>query len=266
MRRRLIHMSAHPLLWARFLYRHDLRHEDVRLMDNPRFADWEPMYRVAREPLARLTGRTPEELDRFYRELAPIHRQLEAEAGRLQGASALMQAPLLYLIVRATHPALALETGVSSGFSSRLILEALEANGSGELHSIGVAQVAAGRSSDGLGDAVAARPIGYLVSERLRARWHLHFGRSDDVMPGLLTSLAQPLDLFLHDSRHQYDTMTWEYTTALPHLRPNGLLLSHDIHTCRAWPDFIAARSLAGDEELDHDLGGVRVPIAPARG
>ena len=36
--------------------------------------------------------------------------------------------------------------------------------------------------------------------------------------------------MFHHDSLHTWDHMTWEFETAYPHLRPDGVLASDDIH------------------------------------
>jgi len=225
---------------------------------NPRFADWRPMYDVCRPALGRLTGASAAQLDQLYEEMAPIHAALIAEAGSVPSAGALIQAPLLYLMVRTTRPARVIETGISSGYSARLILEAMELNGAGHLDSIGI---------DAFGILDAARPalgdrtIGWLVPDRLKSRWMLHKGKSDELLPGILAAHPGELDLFLHDSLHKYPTMHWEYSTAWPHLRPGGFLASHDIHANLAWPDFLRENHLAGDEQLDHDLGVVKVPV-----
>jgi hypothetical protein len=227
---------------------------------NPRFRDWGPMFRVARGPLARLTGRPIDELDRAFAELAPVQAQLRAEAGALPSAGALIQAPLLYVIVRVLRPLRIIETGISSGYSARLILEALDRNGGGHLDSIGVDVFAMRPESSGPGAGLQGRHVGWLVPDRLKERWSLHIGRSEEVLPGLIVPGRRDLDVFLHDSLHQYPTMHWEYSTAFPALASQGLLASHDVHANAAWGDFLREHALHGDVELDHDLGAVRVP------
>lgn len=259
-RRRFYHLGRHPLAWARYVYERELRHRDVRFRVNPRFADWRPMYRVARGALARLTGRPPAELDGYFAELAPLHGALAEEVGELPSAGAMMQAPLLYVAFRAARPRTVVETGVSSGYSARLILEALERNGEGKLWSIGIARIAVGVMDPTEVERVRSRPVGWLVPDRLRHRWACRIGPSEELLEGILGSEARPLDVFIHDSLHHYDRMTAEYTLAEPALVPGGWLLSHDIHNNRAWPDFLARTGWTGDEELDHDLGAVRVP------
>lgn len=265
--RRMRHLLGHPVAWMRYLYRRELRHEDVPFGINPRFFDWRPMYRSARPALARLARTGPDELDRYFAEIVPLHEALYEEVGRLPSAGAMMQAPLLYLLVRALRPERIVETGVSSGYSARLILEALARNGAGRLWSIGIEKIAVGARADGADGAFRARPVGWLVPEPLRSRWALRIGPSEALLARVLAEEADPLDLFIHDSLHVYERMMAEYTAAYPYLRPGGLLLSHDIHHNPAWPEFLARHRLTGDEELDHDLGAVRRPSpGPSQG
>jgi len=218
------------------------------------------MYRVARTPMARLTGRPLDQLDRAFSELGPLYAQLRAEAGALPSAGALMQAPLLYVIVRVLRPQRIIETGISSGYSARLILEALEKNGGGHLDSIGVDVFALQKDRSATPSALEGRHVGWLVPDRLKGRWDLHVGRSDELLPPLVSPGIRDLDLFLHDSLHQYPTMHWEYSTAFPALAPGAVLASHDVHANAAWGDFLRERALPADVELDHDLGAVRLP------
>lgn len=230
----------------------------MRFRVNPRFRDFRPMYRVSRRPLARLLGAPESELDGYFEELAPIHAALTEETGSLPGAGALIQAPLLYVAVRKLRPTRVIETGISSGYSARLILEALARNGAGRLESIGIDVFALAASTGGVAPELAGRRVGWLVPARLQPYWALHLGRSDEVLPRLEGG-AEP-DLFLHDSLHQYPTMQAEYGWAWDHMPAGGWLFSHDVHANRAWPDFVAAHALAGDVEMDHDLGGVHLP------
>jgi hypothetical protein len=210
--------------------------------------------------LARVLGTEPERLDPIFAELDGVHARLVEEAGSVPSAGALMQAPLLYVLVRFARCRWVVETGISSGYSARLMLEALAKNDNGgRLDSIGidVFGMTPGRSDDPSG--MAGRRIGWLVPESLRSRWSLHVGRSNEELPKLLAERTEPLDLFLHDSLHQYGTMLWEYETAWPRIPPAGFLASHDVHANRAWPEFVSSRADAGaPEEIDHDLGIVR--------
>ncbi|MCI4331353.1 MAG: class I SAM-dependent methyltransferase [Thermoplasmata archaeon] len=243
-------------MWVR-----EFRQQEIRFDVNPRFRDWEPMYRVSRAALARLLAASEPELDALFEETRPIQAALRAEAGPLPSAGALIQAPLLYIAVRRLRPQWVIETGISSGYSARLILEALARNGSGRLDSIGIDVFALAASTGGVAPELAGRRVGWLVPERLHAFWTLHLGRSEEVLPKLAG--GDPVDVFLHDSLHQYPTMLAEYEWAFSQFATGGWLFSHDVHANRAWPDFLSRHSVAGDEEMDHDLGAVRVPAHP---
>jgi hypothetical protein len=222
------------------------------------------MYHVARNALARVTGRPVAELDAYFDELTPLQADLLQSVGGLPTAGALMQGPLLYVMARALRPRRVIETGISSGYSARLLLEALERNGDGHLDSIGIDVFGATRRPGEAPTPLDQRHVGWLVPDRLKHRWSLLLGTSEEQLPPLLAGGRKDLDLFLHDSLHQYATMRWEYSTAFPALAPGGLLCSHDVHANQAWPEFLREHALAGDEELDHDLGAVRLPQAPA--
>jgi hypothetical protein len=220
------------------------------------------MYRVARSSLVRLTGASASTLDDYFAELAPVAAALREEVGAQPSAGALMQAPLLYVIARSLRPSWVVETGISSGYSARLLLEALERNGEGRLDSLGIDVFAMGRRAGDPQPGLEGRHVGWLVPDRLKARWNLTIGRSEERLPGLLAGRGRTLDLFVHDSLHQYPTMMWEYSAAWPALRPGGTLTSHDVHANAAWRDFLTRQHLSGDEELDHDLGAVRAPAS----
>jgi predicted O-methyltransferase YrrM len=122
----------------------------------------------------------------------------------------------LYLLVRAARPRMVVETGVLYGASSAHILAALARNGGGELHSLE------------LGRDHHEPPHDHFVPRDLQRHWTLVIGDSRDELRSLLNRCA-PVDLFLHDSLHTFDHMTWEFETALPSLSPSGILASDDI-------------------------------------
>jgi Methyltransferase domain len=258
----LLHLSGHPLWWAEYVWIRELRHREVTFRQNPRFRDWRPTYRVARAPLARLAQRPVGELDAYFEELAPLQADLLGSVGPLPSAGALMQAPLLYVLVRALRPKRLIETGISSGYSARLILEAIERNGDGHLTSIGIDVFGRTPQPGEAASPLETRRIGWLVPDRLKGAWTLRVGTSEEHLPELVAGGRRDLDVFLHDSLHQYATMRWEYATAFPALSDGALLASHDIHANAAWPEFVREHRLGGDEELDHDLGAVRTSLA----
>jgi len=141
------------------------------------------------------------------------------------------EAAELYVIVRAARPRVMVETGVASGISSAHILRAMERNGEGTLHSIDLPNVQQGSVL------AQGRTSGWMVPDALRARWKLLLGDARGLVPEVLKALDR-VDVFLHDSDHSYEHMTFEYELAWPKLEPGGLLLSDDTHLHTAWQDF----------------------------
>jgi len=66
---------------------------------------------------------------------------------------------------------------------------------------------------------------------------NLLIGDSHGLLLPLLARLGT-IDVFIHDSLHNYDHMLWEYRTAFPFLRPGGLLFSDDAAWNSAFPEF----------------------------
>ena len=147
------------------------------------------------------------------------------------------EAAELYAVVRAFKPGVIIATGVSSGISSAHILRALAANGTGQLYSIDLPNVQEG---SGLPE---GRTSGWIVPDSLRGRWKLHIGDTRKLLPELLGTLDR-VDIFMHDSDHSYEAMTFEYEQAFPKLASGGLLLSDDTHLHTAWDDFCVKHGL----------------------
>jgi predicted O-methyltransferase YrrM len=120
--------------------------------------------------------------------------------------------------VRALAPDLIVETGVANGVSSSYLLLALQMNGRGQLHSVGLADP---------NYLPEGREPGWLVPEWLRASWKIHLGDARDILPGLFAKLGT-VDMFIHDSLHTYEHMMWEFEASYPSLRSGGLLLADD--------------------------------------
>lgn len=157
----------------------------------------------------------------------------------------------LYALTRKLKPAIIVETGVCSGFSSALILQALHMNEHGHLYSVDFPELIGKEYEpdtfwEGKGNAVVPRgkASGWLIPEYLRHRWTLHLGKSQDVLPGLLQSLGS-IDIFIHDSEHSYECMMFEYQRGFSALRSGGLLISDDIMWNTAFFDFAKQHSIS---------------------
>ena len=122
----------------------------------------------------------------------------------------------LYLRLRAARPSVVVETGVLEGASSAQNLAAMARTGSGEL------------PSNALGCPPGEPSHDFLVPPDLASRWTYIRGSVREELPPLLARLGT-IDMFNHDSLHTFENMTWEYETAFGHLRPGGVLSSHDV-------------------------------------
>ena len=135
-------------------------------------------------------------------------------------------ARLCYLSCRLLEPEVVIETGVAYGVSSAFILQALNENGRGRLHSVDLPPLR--REYE--------RHWGIAVPDGLRDRWQLHRGPSKRILPNLLERTG-PVDLFVHDSLHTRRNMAREFDAVWPRLRPGGTLLADDVERNRAFTD-----------------------------
>ena len=139
----------------------------------------------------------------------------------------------LYGLCRILKPDVIVETGVAYGLSSSYILKALQENGKGTLYSID-STFRPWESSAMIGDAVPSD---------LRKQWKLILGSSSQKLIEVLNSLEK-IDIFLHDSLHTYENMSYEFETSWPYLTKNGFLLSDDIIDNNAFHDFYLSKEL----------------------
>ena len=128
------------------------------------------------------------------------------------------QAQAIWCIIAHLRPATVLETGVAHGITSRVVLEGLERNGSGQLWSVDLPAV----------DPALHSEIGVAVPEDLRSRWTYVAGSSRERLPHVLANL-QRLDLFVHDSLHTERNLRFELDSAWPLVRPGGVVVVDDI-------------------------------------
>lgn len=154
---------------------------------------------------------------------------------------------ILYSIVRACKPDIVVETGVAHGVSSAFILCAMHENNKGHLYSIDLppyeayTEIVEGRINvlkDGQTHWITEKyPVGDFVPDYLRDRWTIILGDAKKELPTLLKKIGG-ISIFFHDSLHTYEHMSFEYVTAWPNIRANGLLLSHDVLWNKAFLDF----------------------------
>ena len=154
------------------------------------------------------------------------------------------EAEAIWCLVAHTRPATVVETGVARGLTSRVILERLQRNGTGQLCSVDLPAVDPGLHHE----------IGIAVPETLRPRWTYVAGTSRRRLPGLVRRLKR-VDLFVHDSLHTGRNTGFELDTVWPALAPGGVAVVDDIDHSLGFSRFtervapahwIAARHVTG--------------------
>ena len=228
MRHLLILRSLLPFA-ARFFYRHPTKLEQLR----QHWTDYTGRF----EKMAVLTQQEISHVERIFYELEcqePLFRELNGIGG--MG----MHPVIYYALVRLVRPKVIVETGVSSGFSSRFLLLALERNGSGELHSIDLPNQDVELDSSGARQKdllPAGKELAWLVPHHLRGRWQFHLGDAKELLPALLQSLGS-IDIFIHDSLHTYEHMLFEFRCAWPYIMHDGYLPCDDTDWNPAFVEF----------------------------
>lgn len=131
-----------------------------------------------------------------------------------------------YCATRIRKPRLVVETGVSDGLGSAVLVRAMQRN-----------------ATDGAPGRVIGVDIdptaGWLLDEGLRRDQELVIEDSHSALPRLLA--GQQVDLFIHDSNHHYAHEAGEYQLVRPFLAPEALVLSDNSHAVPALEDWARA-------------------------
>jgi len=221
--------------------------------------------------IAALTGANRREIGSVLEELEALlpmeeeirHRHLAA--GRESYAQ--IRAPFeLFALVRLLRPAHIVEAGVSSGVSSAHFLAALRRNRSGRLHSIDQptrqrgARLTRGESEVSIPPGLET---GWAVPERLRERWDLRLGPSEELLPRVVSEV-EGIGLFLHDDLHTAAHLSFELRTVRPRLAPGAVVLADNTSwTGDAFPAFARELGARVVRRGRGDLVGLRVPATP---
>lgn len=149
-----------------------------------------------------------------------------------------------YALIRKYQPEKIIETGVLHGYSTLFILLALRKNGRGELHSIDLPNKTDTPSEEFFGNGSISNGLpadkepGWLVPQELHDRWNLYLGKSQRLLPEVITDLGD-IDFFFHDSEHTIACMLLEFELAWEWLNDGGIIVSDDIDKNSAFDDFI---------------------------
>lgn len=143
---------------------------------------------------------------------------------------------LLYYLVRVLNPEIVLETGVAAGFSSQIILKALDKNQSGKLYSSDFPYF---RLPD------PEKYIGILVEPGLKDRWELFIKGDDKNLPLILEKLkGRTIDIFHYDSDKSYSGRTRAIEMVRPYLSEQAIVILDDIDDNAHFKDWIEKEGL----------------------
>lgn len=161
---------------------------------------------------------------RLFAHLARAHARVGRESYGEIGAPLELQA-----LVRLRAPRHIVEVGVSSGVSSAYLLNALEKNDRGTLHSVDLPSFP--RTSGALRglprnswSLPPGRSTGWAVPFPLRKRWDLRLGDKSDVLP-LLAGELPDIDLLVYDVPHEDRTTRVELRILNPLLNAGSVVI-----------------------------------------
>ena len=137
-------------------------------------------------------------------------------------------AQAVWCLICHLRPGKVIETGVARGVTSRVILEALERNGAGQLWSIDLPAT----------DPSLHDEIGVAVPRRLYGRWTYIAGTSRRELPKLLSQIA-PIDIFVHDSSHTERNILFELEQAWGAIQ-EGAAVADDVQQSAGFARFAA--------------------------
>ena len=222
--------------------------------------------------IAALTGANRREIGGVLEELEALlpleeeirHRHLAA--GR-EGYAQICAPFELFTIARLLRPEHIVEAGVSSGVSSAHFLAALRRNRRGRLHSIDLPlrqrgpELARGESMVAV---PPGRTSGWAIPDRLRERWDLRLGPSEELLPALVREL-DGIGIFLHDDLHTPAHLDFELRTVRPHLAPGAVVVADNTRwTGDAFPRFARAVGARVARRGRGDLVALRMPASPS--
>lgn len=146
-----------------------------------------------------------------------------------------------YALIREVKPKVIIETGTADGCSTSWILSAMHKNNQGLLLSIDIPPQ---KGKLTMNSSLSVDNVGYLIPHPYRNRWKYHAGDAKELLPKLL--IENDVDIFIHDSLHTRTHMLFEYNCARALMRPNTIIISHDILWNKAFFSFTASHNLKG--------------------
>ena len=136
----------------------------------------------------------------------------------------------VWCVTRHTRPEVVVETGVAHGITSRIVLEALRQNDSGQLFSIDLPFPF---------DHQLHAETGVAVTDECRPRWSYLEGSSRQRLPRLLAEVGH-VEVFIHDSLHTAKNTLFEMEQVASAMSPGGVMLIDDIGSHEGFKTFAA--------------------------
>ncbi len=134
----------------------------------------------------------------------------------------------IYAMTLSLRPEVIVETGVGPGTTSYAFLSAARTYG-GKLVSFDLGKA--------YGQEKVPEPVGFVVPEELKESWHLILGNTSETLPQNITKYGKP-SVFMHDSEHTYEHVTFELETALEALTDRFLIIVDNFDWTQGPEDF----------------------------
>lgn len=159
-----------------------------------------------------------------------------------------------YALIRDTKPEVVIETGTADGCLTSWVLSAMHKNNRGKLLSIDIPPQ---KGKLGMTTSLSTNNVGHLIPHAYRDRWEYHAGDAKELLPKLL--IENDVDIFIHDSLHTRTHMLFEYNCARALMRPNTIIISHDILWNKAFFSFMASHNMKGFSSISGPNLGLTV-------
>lgn len=143
---------------------------------------------------------------------------------------------ILYFYTRYKRPQTVVETGVSAGWSSRTILDALHKNKKGTLYSNDLPYSERPSKKNSLHP--NKEQIGILVDEKIKYRWELYIGPDKENLSKILDEI-NTIDLLHYDSDKSYSGRSFAMEEVKPKMHDSSVVIMDDISDNGYFRDFV---------------------------
>lgn len=150
---------------------------------------------------------------------------------------------LLYFYTRHLEPDTVVETGVSAGWSSRAILDALDKNQKGVLYSNDLPYSERAEIQEKHDTYPDREEVGILVNEALESRWELYLGPDRDNLPNILSNIDS-IDIFHYDSDKSYEGREFAMNSIQDKLHESSIVVMDDITDNTFFRDYVHEKGI----------------------